>query len=434
MSGCTRRSALQMAGAAALAPAVLSLGACSSQSSADGKSLKILQYEDPTSPQGIGWKKAVEIFKEQHPEVVVDLQQTSFDAIRQSAKITLSGRDVPDVVEFNKGNADGGQLASQGLLSKLTDVVAERGWDKKVVGSMRSFAQYENGRAGSGDWYGIPNIGEYVTIYYNADLFKQVGVTAPPASIEELEDVMGKLLAAGITPMASSAATSQGFNQMWVWYSLVSAYATRDQIDDFMFTRAKIDFNADPWRKGTQQFQEWIDKKYTGERISGLNFEQATVNFLSGKAAMVVWNQGVFTRAVNEATFDWGYFTMPGANLVMGSSGHLWGVPEKAKNKELAYDFIDITLSEEIQNLIGHEGGLPIAGDVTKIEDERLRTYAEGFTKVMDDDTLSFYPDYPVMGFLDFIQEHMQKMSNGNETADQYIQALQSFYDAGTAN
>jgi raffinose/stachyose/melibiose transport system substrate-binding protein len=36
-----------------------------------------------------------------------------------------------------------------------------------------------------------------------------------------------------------------------------------------------------------------------------------------------------------------------------------------------------------------------------------------------------------VTGFLDFIQEHMQKMSNGNETADEYLAALQKFYDAG---
>lgn len=49
----------------------------------------------------------------------------------------------------------------------------------------------------------------------------------------------------------------------------------------------------------------------------------------------------------------------------------------------------------------------------------------------MDGDVLSYYPDYPVIGFLDFIQEHMQAMSNGNETADDFIKALQDFYDAG---
>jgi len=47
------------------------------------------------------------------------------------------------------------------------------------------------------------------------------------------------------------------------------------------------------------------------------------------------------------------------------------------------------------------------------------------------DDTLAFYPDYPVPGFLDFIQNNMSAMSNGNETADQYLDKLQAFYDDG---
>src|SRR5699024_776850 len=117
--------------------------------------------EDPTSAQGQGWKRALQIFKEQHPDVTVDFQQTSFDAVRQNAKITLSGNEVPDVIEFNKGNADGGQLAAQGLLTDLTETVTARGWDAKVSDSMSSFALYEDGMAGSGSWFGIPNIGEY---------------------------------------------------------------------------------------------------------------------------------------------------------------------------------------------------------------------------------------------------------------------------------
>ncbi len=102
MSGITRRGALKLGGATVAVPALLNLGACSpTGGSTGGKTLKILQYEDPTTPQGIGWKHAVELFQKKHPDVTVDFQQTSFDAVRQSAKITLYGNDVPDVVEFN---------------------------------------------------------------------------------------------------------------------------------------------------------------------------------------------------------------------------------------------------------------------------------------------------------------------------------------------
>ncbi len=439
MSDISRRTLI---GAAALGGLSVALTAgCSSGPSAGTSqsggaasgTFKILQYEDQTSGQAKGWKKALEIFKAEHPGVTVDYQQTSFDAMRQNAKITLAGNDVPDVVEFNKGNADGGQLAAQGLLTKLTDQVSERGWDKKVTGSMQSFAKYtDDGEAGDGDWYGIPNIGEYVMLYYNKDLFKKAGVTGEPQSIAELEHAMDKLLSAGITPISSSAATSQGFNQMWIWYSLVSAYATRQQIDDFMFVRAPVDFSADPWSKGANQFEQWIRKGYTGEKISGLNFEQATLNFIGGKAAMLCWNQGTFQRMRDEVKFNWGYFTFPGANLAMGSSGHLWGVPSDAKNKDLAYDWIDTTLRPEVQNLMGNEGALPIAGDTSTITDEVTREFTRVFDDIMAKDRFSFYPDYPVNGFLDFIQAGMQKLSNKNLDAAGWTKQLQEFYDKGT--
>ena len=431
MPAISRRACIITAVAALTATG---LAACGGGTPGDsGKTFKIVQYETPSTAQGQGWQKALEIFKAKHPDVKVEFQQTSFDAFRQNAKITLSGNDVPDVVEFNKGNADGGQLAAQGLLEPLTDQVKKNGWDQKVTGSMAAFAKYdENGHAGSGEWYGIPNIGEYVMFYYNKTKFRQAGIAKPPATLAEFETAMDKLKAAGQLPISSSANTSQGFNQMWIWYSLVSAMSTRQQIDDFMFVKGPVDFHSGPWKDGAEKFQQWIDKGYVGDKLGGLSFEQATVNFLSAKTAMLIWNNGEFARIRKDAKFDWGYFTLPGAQLSMGSSGHLWGVPAKAKNKDLAYDWINTTLSPEVQNVIGQQGGLPLAGDTATISDPVTRQFTERFDQLVKADTLSFYPDYPVPGFLDFIQTHMQAMSNRNETAAQYLDALQKFYDDGT--
>ncbi|RCK68094.1 extracellular solute-binding protein [Desertihabitans brevis] len=428
----TSRRALRAAAAATLTLCLTAVAGCTSDTGGD--TFTILQYEDPTTAQGQGWARAVEIFQERHPDVTVDFQTTSFDAMRQNARITLAGNDTPDVVEFNKGNADGGQLAAQGLLEPLTEEAEARGWDQLVTGGMQSFARYdENGLAGSGDWYGVPNIGEYVMFYYNEDVFAEAGIEQPPTTLDELEQTMATLQQAGVTPVSSSASTSQGFNQMWLWYSLVSAEADRQQIDDFMFLRQPVDFSAEPWRSATERFVEWTEAGYFGEDLAGLNYEQATVNFLSGQSGMLMWNQGIFDRVRDEADFEWGYFTMPAANLTMGSSGHLWGVPSGADNKDLAYDWIDITLSPEVQNLIGENGGLPLAGDTAAIPDEVTRTYTERFDELVEADALSFYPDYPVPGFLDFIQSNMQAIANGNQTADGYLTALQEFYDEGRA-
>ncbi len=44
-------------------------------------------------------------------------------------------------------------------------------------------------------------------------------------------------------------------------------------------------------------------------------------------------------------------------------------VPTKSKAKSLAYDFIDITMQPEIQNLLGNNGGVPVAADPAQITD-----------------------------------------------------------------
>lgn len=432
MQRTTRRRSLRIAAIAALALSAAALTGCSASGSGDGKTFTILQYEDKTTAQGQGWQLALQIFKKKHPDVDVKFQTTSFDGFRKNAKLVLGGNKVPDVVEFNKGNADGGQLASQGLLEPLDDAVEKYGWDDKVTGGMQSFAKYdEQGKAGSGSWYGIPNVGEYVTFYYNKDVFAKAGIDQAPTTMDEFTTDLERLKGAGVTPISSSAAVNQGFNQMWIWYSLVSAHADRKQIDDFMFLKGKTDFTKGPWKQGTEEFQDWIDKGYMGKDLGGLNYEQATVNFLSGKTGMVPWNQSIFPRIKKEASFDWGSFTLPGANLTMGSSGHLWGVPAKAGNKDLAYDWINTTLSAKVQNKMGELGGLPLAGDTDTISDPVTKAYTEGFDKTVQDDSLSFYPDYPVPGFLDFMQNNMSAMSNRNETAAQYLDKLQSFYDDG---
>ena len=110
-----RRRTVTFAAATVVTLAAATLAGCS-PAGGDDDTFTILQYEDPTTAQGQGWQLAVDLFKEKHPDVKVDFQTTSFDAFRKNAKLVLAGNDVPDVVEFNKGNADGGQLASQGLL------------------------------------------------------------------------------------------------------------------------------------------------------------------------------------------------------------------------------------------------------------------------------------------------------------------------------
>ncbi|HEX2907275.1 MAG TPA: extracellular solute-binding protein, partial [Phototrophicaceae bacterium] len=83
------------------------------------------------------------------------------------------------------------------------------------------------------------------------------------------------------------------------------------------------------------------------------------------------WEFGPFMDQIRD--FEWGFFLMPGKKLVTGSGGNVLAVPEKAKNKDLAYDFIDLALSPDAQLMLANAGGISVAGSLLPIENEKAR-------------------------------------------------------------
>ena len=94
-------------------------------------------------------------------------------------------------MEYNKGNATAGLLSKQGLLTDLTGEATKRGWDKALSASVADHraSTTSEGIMGGGKWFGVPNYGEYVMVYYNKDLFTKHNV-AVPTTLAEFEAAM----------------------------------------------------------------------------------------------------------------------------------------------------------------------------------------------------------------------------------------------------
>lgn len=423
----TRKVVALVTGAALVA----SLGACSggsqSGSNASGDTLTIWEYETDNSAMGQAWAKAVEIFKQRHPEVTVKQEDQTFEQIQKNAKIVLTGDDVPDVMEYNKGNGTAGQLASQGLLTDLSDVVKDKGWDKTVTGPTTVTAQYdENGLMGSGSWYGIPNYGEYVTVYYNKKMFDDIGAKVP-TTLAELEGVMDAFVAAGQTPLAEAGAE---YPLGQLWYLLALSNGDDQFIKDYQMFAGSVDWTGGPTAKGAAKLKEWGDKGYIATDSSGLTAEDMGTAFIAGKYPIMVSGSWWFGRLKDQMTDEWGQFLFP-SKYTAGSSGNLWVVPKNAKNKELAYEFIDITLSDEVQKVLGEAGGLPIAGDPSGISDEQTRVFTENFQQLVKDSGLAFYPDWPVPGFYDQVVSANQSILSGSKTPEAAMGDLGKVYETG---
>ena len=218
--------------------------------------LKLWHYESANSAMGMAWDRSIEIFESEHPGVQVQFERKACEQIQQNAGMIINSDEAPDLMEYNKGNATAGLLSSQGLLTDLSEEAAKRGWDDKLAPSLQTTAKYdERGVMGSGKWFGVPNYGEYVTVYYNKEAFAQNGI-AVPTTLDELTRAMDTFVAQGVTPLGMSGAE---YPAGQLFYQLALSKADRTFVDDYQLYKGQVDFRSDPMKYAADTFATWVD-------------------------------------------------------------------------------------------------------------------------------------------------------------------------------
>ncbi|MEW9529941.1 ABC transporter substrate-binding protein [Microbispora sp. NPDC049125] len=430
------------AAVAAVAAMALALAACGSSTdkpsaggsggSAESRTLTLWHYEGADSAMGKAWAEAIKEFEASHPGVKVKFEEKGFEQIQKTAGMVLNSDQAPDIMEYNKGNATAGLLSKQGLLSDLSEEAAKRGWDKALSPSLQTTAKYdERGIMGSGKWYGVPNYGEYVMVYYNKDAFKKAGIEIP-TTFEEFTAALDKFAKEDVTPIDTGGAE---YPAQQIFYMLALSKAQRAWVDTFQLYKGKTDFHGPEFTYAAQTFADWVKKGYISKDAAGIKAEDMGVSFIGGKFPIMIsgsWWYGRFQEQIKD--FDWTSSLFPGNKMAPGSSGNLWVVPEKSKNKDLAYDFIDITMSKKIQNLLGNSGGVPVAADAAAISDPKSKELIENFNTLSSQDGLAFYPDWPAPGYYDVMVSGVQELINGSKTPDQVLDELAGPYNDNLAD
>lgn len=420
--------------AASLSAALLfGTAACGASSEAPNESsgtFTVWWYEKPESAMGVAWAKALEIFKEENPDVTVKFEQKSFDQIRETAGMILTSDAAPDLMEYNKGNSHAGRLASQGLITDLTDVVKEYGWDEKIPDSIEATARYTDGLMAGEQWYGVPNYGEFVPLYFNKTLLEENNI-AVPTTLEELEAAFAAFKAQGTTPLGLSGAE---FPAHQLWYQLALTQADANWVNAYQLYEGDYTFAEGPAKFGLDTLRNWTDEGYVDPASSSLKAEDIGTLFAKGQTPFAYQGVSWFGRFMKEnLDFEWSVIPFPGTENYVGSSGHLWTVPEVSKSKELAYKFIDITMRPEVQAELGNNGGLPVAANDADLTDPKSREMTDAFNKVITEGTLAYYPDWPVPGFYDELVAAGQTVLNKSKTTEEIAADLDKKYQAGLA-
>jgi raffinose/stachyose/melibiose transport system substrate-binding protein len=327
----------------------------------------VTKFADPKyAPYFVSVAKAYEAA---NPKVKVDLQQVGDQPFKDKIRVLSAANQLPDIY-FSWAGDFANKFVRAGLAADLTSVLGpDTEWGKTFTPASLKAFQYD------GKTYGVPiNLdGKYLA--YNQAAFTKAGISAPPATFEELLTACGKLKAAGYTPIALG-------NQFgWPAIHYITQLNAYDVAADQLakdYDPANGAFTDPGYITALQQFKTLSDT-CSNPSANGLSHEAAQANLLSGKAAMqyieslefqVLTEKG---GASKEIADNWSFMRLPASASAAGDTKALTGAPDgfmvnaKSKQAALAVDFLKFFSSQQNASKMVKELGWlsPVAGSVS---------------------------------------------------------------------
>lgn len=255
------------------------------------------QLEDAAAEERL--RSRLDEFEAQHPGITVELSSLPFDTMRTVLQTQLRSGDAPDVFNWGSGPSFGGALADAGLLYDLTEAYEERGWE------VYDFAKARVTSA-DGTVYGVPGEMETLGVFYNRDVFAELGLEEPQ-NLAELEEIAQTVRDAGLIPFALSDQEGwQGGHQLSM--ALSSAVGS-----DGM---AELIGGERPWTSpevvdALTVWNRWQEGELLTPFPTSVSYDSGNALFFSGEAAMIPMGSWLVDGITANADFEAGYFPFP---------------------------------------------------------------------------------------------------------------------------
>lgn len=169
----------------------------------------------------------------------------------------------------------------------------------------------ELGKHYDGQTYALPLSQNYMAIFYNIDIFEQVGIEGTPKTWEELIAVCDKLVAAGVTPFSFGDKDAGRVGHCFQALSQATYPGVVDYVVSVVNGETTVADNADAFRKIGErmlQLHEYALPDYMGTADTVM-----WENFATGKAAMCI--TGSYARGtilISNPDLNLGAFPIPG--------------------------------------------------------------------------------------------------------------------------
>jgi sn-glycerol 3-phosphate transport system substrate-binding protein len=332
----------------ALLAAPVALWATGVEEQAPQGPVNIVYWRSLTGVAGEAQEELVKRFNESQDRVIVEAQfQGAYADLIQKLLAGLAAGTVPDVVLLDSPFVV--LFAKDGVLVPLDDLVAK---DKTGF----KLADYVPGLLKDGYYdkklYAVPFMRSTPLLYYNAEMFKEVGLPdRAPKTWDEFREFSRKLtVVSGAETTRYGAAFTMSTTSAH-WYFQGAVYAHGGQISDENFG---IHLNEAPAIKVATLWQDMVFKDKTA--IGSLD---PHTEFLNKRVGMVFGSTGSMGNLFSRATFPVAAAFMPGQvqNLVpVGGSVLAMTSTDKAR-QSAAWEFMKYMTNADSQSYVALKTG-----------------------------------------------------------------------------
>lgn len=325
--------------------ACLALGACTGGTAGDsddgaaGGRTDTLKWliEEPEDASALdALEEHVKSFEDESG-IDVTIDTLDLQNMRSVLATQLRSGEGPDVFNWGSGPSFGGALAEAGLLMDLTPHYEENGWEVFDFAKERVTTD--------GKIYGIPGELETIGLFYNQEIFDELGLE-PPQSLGDLEAVSGTIREAGTIPMA--APDKEGWEGgHYLSMALSSAIGSDGMEELFAGDRS---WDSPEVVESIALWEDYNEEGFLSESPTSVDYDTGIAQFFSGEAAMIPTGSWLVGEIDDNTDFEVGYIPFPapdGEGIFTGGLGSGPYVSKTTDNPEGAVEFLDFLASEE---------------------------------------------------------------------------------------
>ncbi len=380
--------------------AAVALLAVAATASAQDK--RVLRYYADFDPAPLAaFEAIIADFEAAHPDIDVQLQNFDHEGYKTSIRNFLTA-DAPDLANWYAGNRMA-PFVESGQFQDVTDVWEENGLNESLASAASSMEM-------DGKKWGLPYTYYQWGIYYNKDVYSQVGVDVPETWDQFIANCE-KFQAAGIDCLTT------GSKALWPVAGIFDYIDLRTNGYDY---HMKLTSGEIPWTdEGVRNaFAEWAKVlPYVTENHAALEWQDAAALLVQGKAAnFVMGNFAVAVFKEGGMTDDTlGFMPFPTINpdveRAEDAPTDTVHIPAGASNVEDAKTFLAYLGTADVQTKVNAAlGQLPINGDSTVADDpflqagfELLSTTEGGIAQFFDRDAPAEMAKIGMEGFQQFM-------------------------------